>query len=401
VASKKILSNSHDSVGHFNDPPSLTVLKLRRSLLIWYQISGRDLPWRQSRDPYEIWVSEIMLQQTQVKTVIPYYSRWLTQFPTLQDLAIAAQQQVLKAWQGLGYYARARNLHRAAQVIVEQHDGVFPVELAIVITLPGIGRTTAGGILSAAFNQATPILDGNVKRVLTRLVGLKSPPNRAIQKLWQLSTLLIDPQKPRDFNQALMDLGATVCTPRHPACLLCPWQEHCQAYNLNMQNELPLSEPRAPIPHKSIGVAVIQDDQGRILIDRRRQEGLLGGLWEFPGGKVEPEETIEECIQREIREELGIEIEVGRHLITIDHTYTHFRVRLNVHYCRHLSGEPRPIESDEVRWVTLEEIEQYPFPQANVQIISALKASAAKNSTKSGDTNELVSPEHSMGQDTR
>jgi len=314
-----------------------------------------------------------MLQQTQVKTVIPYYHRWLAQFPTIQHLAGADQQQVLKAWQGLGYYARARNLQRAAREIESKYDSVFPEQLKDVLSLPGIGLTTAGGILSAAFEQPLAILDGNVKRVLARLVALPVPPNRAIAHLWDLSRALLDPVHPRDFNQALMDLGATVCLPHRPTCDRCPWTSHCQAFNLGIQCNLPMSETHAPIPHKIIGVAVIWDDQGNVLIDRRPQSGLLGGLWEFPGGKVEPGETIEVCIQREIREELGIEIEVGDRLIVVDHAYSHFRVTLNVHHCHHVSGEPQPIECDEVRWVPLSELEQYPFPKANMQIIEALR----------------------------
>jgi A/G-specific adenine glycosylase len=337
---------------------------------------GRDLPWRRTRDPYAIWISEIMLQQTQVKTVIPYFDRWMKQFPTIATLATADQQKVLKAWEGLGYYARARNLHRAAQEIVEKYEGKFPDAIAAVLSLPGIGKTTAGGILSAAFNQPLAILDGNVKRVLARLIALEVPPSKALSTLWAVSETLIDPVQSRDFNQAFMDLGATVCTPKNPACLVCPWQRHCRAYNLGVQLELPMSESRAPLPHKIIGVAVILNAQGEILIDRRKQEGLLGGLWEFPGGKVEPEETIEACIRREIREELGIEIEVGDRLIVVDHTYTHFRVSLNVHYCKHLSGEPQAIECDEVKWVTLDQLNQYAFPKANIQIIEALRKNA-------------------------
>jgi A/G-specific adenine glycosylase len=362
-----------DSADNSYRLPSSALSQLRQSLLIWYSQFGRDLPWRHSRDPYAIWVSEVMLQQTQVKTVIPYYQRWMSLFPTIQDLAAADQQQVLKAWQGLGYYARARNLHQAAQEVVLNYSGVFPDQLEVTLSLPGIGRTTAGGILSAAFDQPVAILDGNVKRVLARLVALQIAPKRAIADLWQLSEALLDRQQPRNFNQALMDLGATVCTPHHPNCDRCPWSSHCQAYNLGIQSELPMSETRAPLPHKIIGVAVIWNSQGQILIDRRPQTGLLGGLWEFPGGKVEPEETIEACIQREIREELGIEIEVGDRLIVVDHTYTHFRVTLNVHHCHHLSGEPQPIECDEIRWVELTELDQYPFPKANVQIIEALQ----------------------------
>lgn len=189
--------------------------------------------------------------------------------------------------------------------------------------------------------------------------------------------MLLDPEHPRDFNQALMDLGAIVCTPKRPACGVCPWRSVCQAYAFNLQSSLPMREPTAPLPHKLIGVAVIWNHQGQILIDKRPQKGLLGGLWEFPGGKVEPQETIPECIRREIQEELGIEVEVGDHLITLDHAYTHFKVTLTVHHCRHRRGVPQPLECDQVRWVSLAEIDQYPFPQANVKIIAALRQQAA------------------------
>ncbi|NJM96227.1 MAG: A/G-specific adenine glycosylase [Phormidesmis sp. RL_2_1] len=356
-----------------------TVFDLRRELLTWYADQGRDLPWRHSRDPYAIWISEIMLQQTQVKTVIPYYERWLDKFSTIEALAAADQQTVLKLWEGLGYYARARNLHKAAQQIVYEYGGQFPRTLADAQKLKGIGRTTAGGILSAAFNLPTAILDGNVKRVIARMVAFPAVPNRALDQLWHISEQLLDPQQPRNFNQAIMDLGATLCTRHQPACLRCPWQTHCAAYNQNAVSQFPMTESRQPIPHKHIGVAVITDAQGNILIDRRKQEGLLGGLWEFPGGKIEPGESVEECIRREITEELGIEIEVGSRLITIEHAYTHFKVTLNVFNCRHLSGEPQPIECDEVKWVTLDEIDEYPFPKANGKIIEAMRQQAQQS----------------------
>lgn len=347
--------------------------ELRRSLLNWYAHQGRELPWRNTSDPYAIWVSEIMLQQTQVKTVLPYYQRWLERFPIIQSLAESEQQAVLMLWQGLGYYARARNLHKAAQKVMSDYGGQFPTQIEEVLKLPGIGRTTAGGILSSAFHQALPILDGNVKRVLARLVGLLIPTKYALSFLWQGSEILLDPNDPKAFNQALMDLGATVCTPKQPTCLLCPWSNVCQAHHLNLQSVIPMSETREPIPHKLIGVAVIWNEQGQILIDKRPQSGLLGGLWEFPGGKLEPNETLAQCVVREIQEELGIEIEVLEHFMTLDHAYTHFKVTLSVHHCRHVSGEPQPIECDEVKWVTLDELDQYPFPTANQKIIAALR----------------------------
>ena len=314
-----------------------------------------------------------MLQQTQVKTVIPYYHRWLDRFGDIKALAAADLQDVLKVWQGLGYYARARNLHKAAGEVASKHNGIFPDRFEDVLALPGIGRSTAGGILSAAFNQPVPILDGNVKRVLARLVALPVPPAKALGDLWQLPETLLDTQQPRDFNQALMDLGATLCTPKNPACLLCPWRTSCAAYNLEKQSEIPMRETRSPIPHKQIGVAVIWNDERQILIDRRRPEGLLGGMWEFPGGKIEPGETVEGCVRREIQEELGIEVSVGDRLITVEHAYTHFRVTLHVHHCQYVSGEPRPIECDEIRWVSVDELDDYPFPKANTRIIEAIR----------------------------
>lgn len=353
---------------------------LSRSLLQWYQDSGRDLPWRKTRDPYKIWISEIMLQQTQVKTVLPYFDRWLTLFPTLERLAEAPLQSVLKAWEGLGYYARARNIHKAAMLVVETFSGQFPDTLENVMSLPGIGRTTAGGILSSAFNLPLPILDGNVKRVLSRLINLTVPPDRDLATLWLISEALVPPNQARDFNQAFMDLGATVCIPKVPNCVVCPWDRFCKSYNLGVQNQRPMTEPKAPIPHKIIGVAVIwnTNQNNTILIDRRKPEGLLGGMWEFPGGKVEPGETIPECIEREIQEELGIKIAVDEFLMTIDHAYSHFKVTLNVYHCRHLSGIPQTIECDEIKWVTLSQLNEYPFPTANLKIIQALQQSGLR-----------------------
>jgi A/G-specific adenine glycosylase len=367
------LQNYLNPASHPKDLPDFLVDGVRQALLSWYTVQGRQLPWRNIDNPYAIWVSEIMLQQTQVKTVLPYYHRWLDQFPTVEELAAADLQTVLKAWEGLGYYARARNMHRAAQQIVADHQGRIPEDFDQLTALPGIGKTTAGGILSSAFNAPHAILDGNVKRVLARLIALEKPPTKALNQLWQFSERLLDPVNPRDFNQALMDLGATLCTRRQPDCPRCPWQRYCRAYNLNVQSELPMSETKGPLPHKHIGVAVIWNDRDEILIDRRKQEGLLGGLWEFPGGKIEPEETVEACIRREIQEELGIQVEVGDLLVTVTHTYSHFKVTLNVHHCTHISGEPQPIECDEIRWVTLDTIDQYPFPKANIRIIEALQ----------------------------
>ena len=251
--------------------------RLRQSLQRWYRDHGRDLPWRRTRDPYAIWVSEVMLQQTQVATVIPYFQRWMQTLPGIPALAAAPQQQVLKLWEGLGYYRRALNLHKAAQILMRERNGEFPRDLEQVLALPGIGRTTAGGILSAAFDQPLPILDGNVKRVLARLVALQQPPAQCLPLLWQLSQQLLDPVQPRAFNQALMDLGATVCRPKKPHCGQCPWQADCSAYNRGQHQQLPMSAPRASRPHKQIAVAIVLRGK-EILIDRRLESSMLSGL---------------------------------------------------------------------------------------------------------------------------
>ncbi len=347
--------------------------RLRQSLQRWYCQQGRDLPWRRTRDPYAIWVAEVMLQQTQVATVIPYFQRWMEALPGIPELATAPQQQVLKLWEGLGYYRRALNLHRAAQILMQEHGGQFPRNLEQVLALPGIGRTTAGGILSAAFDLPLPILEGNVKRVLARLVALPQPPARCLPLLWRLSQQLLDPEQPRTFNQALMDLGATICRPRQPRCGQCPWQADCAAYNRGQQQHLPMSEPRPPRPHKQIAVAIVLRGK-EILIDRRLESSMLSGLWEFPGGKIEPGETPAECVVREVKEEIGIDIEVVAPLATIEHAYTHFTITLIAFICRYLRGEAQALQCSEVRWVEPAELSQFPFPAANQKLFPYLYA---------------------------
>jgi A/G-specific adenine glycosylase len=244
--------------------------------------------------------------------------------------------------------------------------------LAGWLALPGIGRSTAGGILSSAFDQPAPLLDGNVRRVLARLTAHPQPPRRAERLLWEWSASLLDPHQPRAFNQALMDLGATICTPRRPRCPACPWRQACGAYAAGDPSRFPVKETPRPIPFQVIGVGVVEDGTGRVLIAQRLAEGLLGGLWEFPGGKQEPDEPIAETIQRELREELAIETEVGEELITLEHAYSHKRLRFVVHLCRWRSGEPQPLASQQVRWVEPAELHAYPFPAANGRIIAAL-----------------------------
>ena len=353
-------------------------------LLGWWQTDGRrdpaQKPWmftgdgtwplpEDSLSPYGIWIAEVMLQQTQLSVVLPYWQRWIKAFPTVNALAAASLEQVRLQWQGLGYYSRARRLHEAARVLVQQP---WPRDLDGWIALPGIGRTTAGGILSSAFNAPEPILDGNVKRVLARLHAHERPPSRDQQLFWHWSEALLDPRRPRDFNQALMDLGATVCTPRRLGCDHCPWRESCAAYASGDPSGWPVVEERKPLPFQVIGIGVVINAVGDVLIDQRLEEGLLGGMWEFPGGKQEPGEPIEACIARELMEELGIVVSVGEALITLDHAYSHKKLQFVVHLCDWCSGDPKPLASQQVRWVRPEQLKDYPFPAANARIIDAL-----------------------------
>jgi len=365
----------------------LTTSDLRSALLTWWQLCGRhDIPWKQDSqgcpavdgealDPYAIWVAEVMLQQTQLQVVLPYWQRWMAAFPSLEALAAGEEHDALLLWQGLGYYARARRLLQGARLLMETAGAgadPWPRDLEGWLALPGIGRSTAGGILSSAFDRPIAILDGNVKRVLARLIASPQPPARQLAGFWQLSERLLDPQRPRVFNQALMDLGATVCTPRNPRCGDCPWQGHCAAYAAGDPAAYPVKDATRELPFQVIGVGVVLDGGGRVLIDQRLNEGLLGGLWEFPGGKQEPGETIAATIARELMEELAITVEVGEELITLEHAYSHKKLRFVVHLCRWLTGEPQPLACQQVRWVQPQQLGDFPFPAANARIIAAL-----------------------------
>lgn len=348
--------------------------QIQERLLAWARIHRRDLPWRGERDPYRIWVSEVMLQQTQAETVIPYYHRFLSRFPTLRSLAETDLDEVLKVWEGLGYYARARNLHRAAQWIVENHGGQLPADRDALLALPGIGPYTVGAILSLAFGQDAAVLDGNVRRVLSRLFAVGGDPRSAAirRRLWTLAEALLPPGQAGPFNEALMDLGATICTAREPHCVECPLSEVCQGYQGGDAEGYPSRMQRRPLPHHEIAAGVIWRDN-QVLISKRHTDDLLGGLWELPGGERESGETLEECLLREVREELGIEIAVGDFLMTVRHSYTHFRVTLHVFHCQYVSGEPRALGCADWRWVRLEELDNFAFPAADRRILTALQ----------------------------
>ncbi|MFZ9024132.1 MAG: A/G-specific adenine glycosylase [Anaerohalosphaeraceae bacterium] len=354
-------------------PNPETVKSVRRNLLRWFHANARDLPWRRADDPYAVWVSEIMLQQTQVATVIDYYNRFMKRFPTVEKLSRAKQDSVLKMWEGLGYYSRGRNLHKAAKLIVSDYRGQLPNTVDRLQKIPGIGRYTAGAIASIAFNRPAPILDGNVIRVLCRLFCIDTNPKDTATKnhLWELAETLVHTKHPGDFNEALMELGAMVCTPQNPMCPTCPLRNQCRAKKHNRQHELPIKHKQAPLPHYTIVVGIVHKGS-QVLIDKRKQNTLLGGLWEFPGGKKKKTESFKTAVAREVKEETGIEIEVGKRLCIIKHTYSHFKITLHAYRCEYTSGVIKPVGCDAVKWVAPKDLTQYAFPAANVKIIKVL-----------------------------
>lgn len=323
-----------------------------------------------------------MLQQTRVETVIDYFQRWMARFPTIEALATADLQAVLKQWEGLGYYARARNLHRAAQQVVEEHGGQLPQERGALLALPGIGEYTVGAVLSLAFNQPEPILDGNVKRVLSRVGDLERPIDEtgAVKQLWAWARAVVE-AAPADTagacNEGLMELGATVCTPENPRCLICPIVEWCLAAARGTQRARPVMPPRKSTPHIDVAAGIIWQGArfaSPLLIAQRPTEKMLGGLWEFPGGKLEPTDAdLPACLRREIAEELGLEITVGEEFIQIRHAFTHFRMTLHAFHAHPVAGEPRAIGCADWRWVRLDQLDAFPFPVTDQKIIRALR----------------------------
>ncbi len=354
-------------------------MEITQQLLNWWDDGHADWPWRNGRTPYAIWVAEVMLQQTQIATVIPYYTRWLERFPTVQALAAASLDEVLKLWEGLGYYGRARNLHAAAQTVVNEYGGNLPRTVPELMRLKGIGRYTAGAIASIAYNQPAPILDGNVIRLLSRLTNLPDDVTMTLtkKKLWQLAEEMLPAGRPGDFNQAMMELGQTVCLSARPQCSVCPLTAVCRARQQGTQLERPVRPPRKRIPHYDVAARVIWSANDQFLIAQRPLNGLLGGLWEFPGGKQEPGETLPQALQREIREELGMTIKVADHITSIKHAYTHFRITLHAFHAFHAGGVPQHLGVDDHVWVSLIDLDNYAFAVTDRKIIAALRKEAA------------------------
>jgi len=320
-----------------------------------------------------------MLQQTRTETVRPYFERFLRRFPTVHRLARARLDTVLKLWEGLGYYGRARNLHEAAGIIVRAHGGELPADRDALRKLPGVGRYTAGAVASIAFGADVPVLDGNVTRLLCRAFRIRQDCRApAVQdRLWRLARDLIPRGRAGTFNQAMMELGSTICRPRRPRCSDCPLADACEARVHGEQEKLPVRRPHRSLPHRRAVAGIIRK-RGRILIDKRRPEGLLGGLWEFPGGKCEPGESPQDALRREVREEVGVRAEVREHFITVRQSYSHFHLILHVYDCRWVSGRARAIDCAAVKWVRPEELGRYAFPAANQKVVASLNTRGSK-----------------------
>ncbi len=346
----------------------------RNDLLDWYDENKRSMPWRKTDDPYRIWVAEIMLQQTRVDTVRDYYPRFLEAFPTVESLAAAERDEVLKHWEGLGFYARARHLHEAAQTVVEDHDGTVPDTMIAIRDLKGIGPYTAAAVLSIAYQKSHAVLDGNVTRVLSRVFAVEedATTTSAQRELRRLANELLASDRPGDFNQAVMELGAVVCTPSTPLCDRCPLQNVCRAHEAGTEEDYPITPESEPVPHHDIAVGLVFDDD-RLLIQRRPDEGLLGGLWEFPGGKQEGGESLETACRREVKEELGVDVAVDDHFYTLSHAYSHFKITLHAFRCHVHAGTPKAREGQPFKWVAVEDLDDYAFPRANRRLIEELE----------------------------
>jgi len=340
-------------------------------LLNWYSKNNHEMPWRGESDIYKIWLSEVMLQQTQIKTVIHYYLKWINKFPTIEDVANASEHDVLKLWEGLGYYSRARNFRKASIEVLNKYNGNIPESYDKFITLPSVGEYIASAVLSIARNKPYPVIDANVKRVLSRLLCINHNSSMELSKIKSYLADKISQKSPGDFNQALMDLGRNVCIPKSPHCKTCPIQLFCKAHGDNFVDKYPIILKKRTTPHYNVGVGVIWKDDS-IFINKRKSNGHLGGLWEFPGGKVNGEESLESCVQREIEEELSAKVIVGSKIGTVKHTYSHFSITMSAYNCKIKTGNLKTNNNEEYKWIHPTELQHFAFPKANHKLFPYL-----------------------------
>ncbi|MGJ7918936.1 A/G-specific adenine glycosylase [Neobacillus sp. LXY-4] len=344
-------------------------IAFQADLINWFEVEQRQLPWRENQDPYRIWVSEIMLQQTRVDTVIPYYNRFIKQFPTIKTLAEADEEKVLKAWEGLGYYSRVRNLHAAVKEVHEHYGGQVPNSPKEIASLKGVGPYTAGAILSIAFGLPEPAVDGNVMRVLSRILLITEDIAKpSVRKIFEQAVrTIISYENPSYFNQALMELGALICTPTSPSCLLCPVRDHCHAFSEGVQDQLPVKTKKKRERLVSIVSAVLSNHEGKLLIHKRPKEGLLANLWEFPN--VETHLTFKnekQHLMKSLQEKFMVEAVIGDYLGQIDHVFSHLEWNIHV-YKGNMTTEVE--ESPELRLVSLDELSEYAFPVSHQKML--------------------------------
>lgn len=345
---------------------------LTTRLLAWYRQNGRTLPWRDHPQPYAIWVSEIMLQQTRVETVIPYFNNWMKLFPTIRKLAKASEQEVLNAWEGLGYYGRARNLRTAAKIVVDKHNAELPRNLDELRALPGIGRYTVGAIASMAFGMDQPTLDGNLRRVFARLFDMTTAADSSSggKILWEFAARYLPKGQAGDYNQALMDLGATICLPRHPNCPMCPLKGICKAQKAGTQEERPVLKPKVKPPHY-IQVAGVVVKRGMVLMEKRPSKGLLGGMWEFPNGRLSKREAGDPAreLARTLHKSYPIKIRKKEPLGIVKHAYSHFSVTVYPFICELVSI----VGNNHLRWIKINKLEEFPMGRIDRQIAKQIQ----------------------------
>ncbi|MFE8700569.1 A/G-specific adenine glycosylase [Cytobacillus sp. FJAT-54145] len=341
----------------------------QKDLIGWFEEEQRELPWRKDQDPYKVWVSEIMLQQTRVDTVIPYFNRFIDQFPTIEALSSADEDKVLKAWEGLGYYSRVRNLQTAVREVHEKYDGVVPNTLKSISTLKGVGPYTAGAILSIAYGIPEPAVDGNVMRVLSRILSIwEDIAKPATRKVFEEAIReMISHDNPSFFNQALMELGALVCTPTSPSCLLCPVRDHCHAFHEGTQNELPIKTKNKNQRKVQIGAVIIRDEEDHVIIHKRPKEGLLANLWELPNTEIHlPFINEKDQIKSELKQAYNLDIEMGNLLGQLEHVFSHLIWNINIYEAKLTSDFKH---ANDVKIVTKTELEEFAFPVSYQKII--------------------------------
>ena len=349
--------------------------RFRRRLLSWYAKHARDLPWRRSANPYRVWVSEVMLQQTQVETVKPYFARFIRTFPTVKKLAAANEQEVLRLWEGLGYYRRGRQLHAAAQQIVAEHGGRFPCDVTALQTLPGIGRYTAGAIASIAFDQRTPILEANTIRFFSRLIGYRQSPTTAAGQrlLWQTAEEVLPQKEIAKFNQGLMELGSLVCTPQQPQCDACPVAVLCAASEAGLQAKIPLTARKTKFTDLSEAAVVVRKN-GSVLVRQCAAGQRWAGLWDFPRFELESEGPLfvrDELIAK-VREQTGVKVQPGGLLQTIKHGVTRYRITLDCYEAGYVSGRVSSTPAKPVRWLPKKELADLPLSSTGRKIAKLL-----------------------------